>query len=172
MVSTIQTSRMAALLRNLDKAAQEYQRTKTLYDRARVDFEMAEGQFTRTKELASEMMTKLDWYHWQSDHPTVRYAATQIGPTIIQVLGDQAWLGALEFLQGNVEQYLPALFIESIANELETGGFDFRSTSPLREINAALINLAGVLKTDQGAYYVANTNEILEATRQTMGSGK
>ena len=57
-------------------------------------------------------------------------------------------------------KYEPSMFLSGITKTLENGGYDFQSSAPQREVNAALINLGGVLKTKYG-YQAADADETL-----------
>ena len=52
---------------------------------------------------------------------------------------------------------MPEASLTQIQEALDRGGFEFRTSTPLREVNAALINLVGVKK--DGDLYVCTDAE-------------
>jgi len=158
---TTRTARIAATLEELNVSGSEYNEAKSSYDVARVKYEMAREKFAKTKELATIMLGAVEWMQWQSIHEDLRYVGSQLGDAITQTLRSYAYEMASTFDPKGKQEYQPALFLGSITQRLEDGGYDFRSSAPQREVNAALINLGGLLKTKFGAYQVAETGQIL-----------
>lgn len=161
MIPEPQSVRLEALKEELENASSGYIHSKEEFDRARVRFEINRERFARTKELARDMMTTADWQNWQTAHPKVRYAATQIGTAILQLLQSKAWKAAVDYAAHTTKSYNPAIDLDTIIKELESGGFEFHSTAPSREANAALINLAGVMKTPENCYMVDNPDTVM-----------
>ncbi len=161
--------RVKAITAELEKTAREYTEAKESFEQERVEFEAAREKFAGVRRLASEMLTSQDWHIWRQNHESVKFAAMPIGEAIIEVLRDYAYGAAVDFLTSSDNQddqeFSPNLTTEKIVETLEAGGFEFRTTSPLREVNAALIKLDGVTKLELGGYQVANTGEILEMMR-------
>lgn len=154
--------RIEQIQNELQNAAHEYATAKMVYDTIRIRYEVARESFARIKEMASERMSAVEWVGWQAQNPTVKFAATQIGPAVIQVLEGRAWQAAGEHLGGSAATYWPYCTLDTIVGELEKGGFDFSSTAPKREVNAALINLGGVVKYEPNWYAIETFDSILE----------
>lgn len=149
-MATDKPQRIQAILGELNRAAMDYIYAKASYETTRVTFEAAREKFAGVKRLASEMLTSMDWYMWRQEHPNAMYAAMPIGEAILEVLDNHTYAVAFAYAEGGADKFRPFMSMEKIVEALESGGFEFRSTSPLREVNAALINLAGVTKTSSG----------------------
>lgn len=158
--------RVRAILGELDDAAKEYDDVKRQFEMSRVRFEVARERFAKTKELASVMMGHRDWFEWQSIHPNVKYAGSPLGDTIVGILYSNAWETAEIFVEKKSPGYQPSLSLESIARILEEGGYEFKSIAPMRETNAALMKLKGVMKNSIGWYQVDNADGILEELKK------
>ena len=155
--------RARILLQELERLAAEYQTAKVELDEAQMRFEIVKQSLSKTKELASEVMTWLDLHSWQLRYPGVKYAATAIGPAILDILDTNAREAAERFLDSTSTSkvFFTALSLSQIEVLLEAGGFEFNSVTPKREINAALINLTGVKRGKHGLYMLSNADEIL-----------
>ncbi len=161
-MATTRNARIAATLEELNAAAAEYNEAKRLYDVARVRYELAREKFAKIKELAVPMIGGGDaWWQWESDHEDLKYVGTQLGDAIILVLRSYAMDVADAFDPKGELKYDPALFLEGITQRLEDGGYDFKSSTPQREVNAALINLGGVNKEGFGRYKIADSDGVL-----------
>jgi len=157
------------MLSQLDKASKEYVVAKEEFDAARVSYEVARETFTRVRQLARAILSNDDWWHWAATHSSVQYTGLKIGDAIIEALENRAFDAALDYWssQGSREFY-PALTLEALQEEMERGGFEFRSSAPLREVNAALINLdpVQVIKDkNHKTYTLGDANKILEFCR-------
>jgi hypothetical protein len=139
-------------------------------DVARVHFEAARDRLASTKNLAAEIMDFPDWYNWRYTHTDVKYAAMQIGEAILEVLRDYAWSRAVAFITGEIKGYKPYKVLGEITKALEEGGFDFRTSTPQREVNAALINLN--VEKWQHMYAVSDKDEWLSLARSSIDADK
>jgi hypothetical protein len=112
------------------------------------------------------MLSALEWAKWQDRHPDVRFMGMAVGDAIKAVLDDNAFNQAYAFARNPDPEarYDPGLFLDQIVATLEGGGFEFRTLTPRREINAALMKLEGVEKKG-AAYRVADADETLERCR-------
>lgn len=157
------TKRVEAIEQELDRAAEDYVEAKNEFEGARVRFGVARERFASIKRLAAAMLPSWEFYEWQGNHPNVQYAASPIGEAILSVLQGTAYSRALQHLEKKKGAYWPWMSMDSIIDTLESGGFDFRTTTPAREVNAALIRLEGVRKHEKkGVYAIENAGEILE----------
>jgi hypothetical protein len=149
-------SRLEAILSELQRDSDDYIVAKQSFDVARVHFEAARDRLAATKALAADMMDFMDWYRWRTSHPNVKFAAGPMGEAITEVLNDCAVEEAFAFARGRKPKFDPFLALEQITLHLEAGGFSFRTSTPAREVNAALINL-DVLKA--GRKYAAKDKD-------------
>ena len=136
--------RILAITAELDETERHYREAKEEYDVALVHYETSKARFASTREKAHEIMTHLAWYSWLYDHPQVKYTGSPIGDSILRILQDFAISEAAEFVNGARKYFAPWLDIEGIATQLEGGGFEFRTATIGREVNAALLKLKGV----------------------------
>ena len=155
----------------LESAVAEYRSAKVVFERARVQFEIKRERFARTKELAATMMGSA-WYQWQVTHPDVAYTGIQIGDAILGVLANQAVRAAYQFAKGETKQYFAAMGLDQIVQTMESGGFEFNSATPGREVNAALINLARVNKPSPGTYVIAEADDLLKMAQSDVEGSK
>ena len=155
-------ARLKAIQRELERASLDYMKAKDAFDDAQVRFEIARDRITATKRLASDIMTWADWWDWRREHSEIRYAGTAIGEAIGDVLIDQAFEAAYPTLDDPSIPFNPSMNLEAITDALESGGFDFRSAAPRREVNAALINLEGVQKSPEDTYATTQAQEIFD----------
>ena len=153
-----------AISNQLNAAADEYAAAKAEFDRSQIRYEVAKKRLAVTKTFASDVMTPSEWGDWLLRHHKVRFAGVTIGEAIVEALRGHAsriaWEGAMAG-EGTEEV---GMKLEGILKALRAGGFEFRGLTPLREINAALINVTGVRKLDEeGAYTVENLDEVVNA---------
>jgi hypothetical protein len=166
--------RLQAIREELERAAGDYIAAKKLFARAQVEFEAAREKFAGVRQLASDMMTGRDWYTWRDEHAGVRYACMPLGEAIADLLRDYAYDQAERHVAGKADQFRPYMALSEIAAELEAGGYDFKTTTPMREVNAALIRLSEAVRSSSWANRYAHKDapEILEQTKarvQTQG---
>lgn len=162
------TIRAQTVLAELDRAAMDYVDAKKNFERARIAFEMARTKFTGIRQLAGQMLLPQDWVAWHQRHLGVRFAAMPTGDAIITVLRSHAYSQATVHFNSNGKQkFAPAMSLQAIATTLEQGGFEFQSSAPLREINAALINLQNVTKTESGLYETNDAQSLFEMVRKS-----
>lgn len=160
-----QPSRIQAIKAELDRSVAEYLRAKDEFERTQVEFETAREKLGGITRLASEMLDTLDWIMWQITHPNIRFVAMPIGDAILGALQTKASTAANEILNDPKQEFHPAMFLGEICKELDKGGFMFRTPTPMREANAALMNLKGVTKTQDGWYQIENAQTILEKAK-------
>lgn len=163
-------SRLQAILKELESDAVHYVDAKSEFDIARVHFEVARDRLAATKKNAVEIMDWEQWFTWRRSHASVRFAASPIGEAIQELLRDYAYDRAIAYVRGDVEVYSPFRGLSQITDELEQGGFDFRTSTPRREVNGALINL-DVLKFT-GLYAASDKNEFLAIARTSIDASE
>ena len=164
--------RLRAILRELEAATDEYDDRKKEFEIARVKYEVARERFAKTKEMARSMMGYRDWGQWQADNPDVKFSGTQLGNAIIEILSSTAWKAAEAFTENKSNAFQPSVSLESIARELEEGGYEFKSIAPMREANAALIKLKGVTKNTWNWYFANDADEILKIFEGALEPGE
>ncbi len=166
--------RIQAIEAELDRAAEEYTGAKDTFQEAQVAYETAREKLAGVKALATEMMPPNDWFKWQSENLGVTYLGMSLGDAIIAVLQNHAYTQAqLHVPFDLITAYRPSMPKDSIVEVLEAGGFDFRTTTPLREISAALLRLDGVEEQSDGEFVLTVADQILErvkAMQATEGS--
>jgi len=163
------TERVRAIINELQKATELYRATKHQYEWAQVQFESAREQFAGVRKLATDSLTTFDWIDWRLQNPDVRYAGMPIGEAIQEVLRDHAYEQANLVVRGVEKRYMHLLPLEGIPARLEMGGYDFRTLTPAREVNAALIHLSGVQKYVNG-YAIENHAEVLAEVKRWPAS--
>ena len=156
------SSLVQTILQQLNVAADEYTAANEVYITARVEYELARERFAKTKDMAWAMIGQSEWMKWSENHPNLEYTGTALGTAITGILGHQAWITASEYDQKSNKRFNPALDLESISRHLEQGGYEFKSTAPLRETNAALMKLNGVAKTRFNTYQINEAESYLE----------
>ena len=166
--------RVKAIKAELDKTAKEYLVAKQALDIARITFESARERYSGLKKHANSILQGTAWYEWQYNHRDVQYAATQIGSAIADVLWNHAFMVSYECSKNNspYDEYEPSMSIQEIASALEEGGFDFRSTTPMREVNAALIQLKNVVKLESGDYQIEDAKSIYDDLNEDTSKKK
>lgn len=166
---TTQSLRNQTILRELEEAAAQYNVAKERFEVARVEYEIARERFSRTKVMAAGMIGGTAWFNWRRAHANLQYAGTPMGDAITQILDTHAWTVAAAFDFNNPKHpYQPSMNLEGIARALEEGGYEFNSTTPLRETNAALMNLKGITKTEYSTYHVEGADTILGFFREAQ----
>ena len=159
--------RVQAILDELSRATHEYVEVKHTFDQARGQFEIAREKFGTVKRLAAEMLPWLEWSFWQEEHPDVKFAGIPIGEAILAALRDHALKVAYEHVNHPSENFVPEMTPDLLVEALESGGFEFRSATPLREINAAVINRKGIIKRASG-YRIEDADQILELIKESV----
>ncbi len=166
--------RVKAVLEELDRAAAEYEQAKDVYEDARARYQAAGERFASVRRLAKGGITGMEWFEWLSGHGAVRYAGMSLAEAIGEYLTDVAFQSAAEaastpdtpttrFSISTPHQYDPWRSLEQIMTGLEEGGYEFRTQTPGREVNAGLTNLATKVKNDvTGLYATVDHKEILE----------
>ncbi len=167
----VESSRIRAIKAELDKCAVEYRAAKDQFEKARVEFEIAREKLTGVKQLAANMLTDSEYRNWGWNHLDVVHAGVPIGDAISYALWNHAWDNAVECYK-NIEEcpYAPDLSLDRISDDLEKGGFDFRTSTPLREINGALLQLKGVEKLSNGNYKRVDSYEIYKSVEEAHSS--
>lgn len=127
----------------------EFETAKIALDRARARYDIAKHRFLATKRLADETaMTSTEY--WQDQYSAIIYFGLSIGRAIVRVLTEHVRRQAKMFVNKIPDWYEPEMTVEDIVKALEKGGFEFTSPTPMREANAALINMKGIMKTERG----------------------
>ena len=163
-------ARVKAILDELKRVVFDYTAARSDYEAARVHFEAARERLASIKKIASQVLSYDDWYRWQFSNPTVQYAGMSIGDAISHALDNRAYQCAADVVHATAGEFDPAMTLEQIVEELEGGGFEFRTPTPRREVNAALMKLDGIktLKTEDGGpvrYVTEEAEDILELFR-------
>lgn len=166
-------ARIEAAISQLDRAAESYLESREELEAARVRFRAASDALANARRMADDLLSSRDLFAWRREHPEVQYAGMSASEAIEELLTGTNENAAWSHCEDEKRPY-PAWFtLERIVEALEAGGFEFRSATPLREINAALINLKTVRKHEAaGAYTSADAEEILERTRALYDSLK
>lgn len=160
MLPTAAPRRVQAVLLQLDRVASDYKEAKESFESARVEFEAAREKFASVKQLAAGMLTSNDWWAWQQQNQSVKYAAMPIGDAILESLREHTFAAAWRSVEGEQASFMPHCSMDELVAQLEAGGFDFRSSTPRREVNAALLNLNGVAK-DGEMYLLDEADKML-----------
>jgi hypothetical protein len=161
--------RVQAIEAELQKSKQAYLKVKKNWLKARTEFAIAQEQFGVVRRHASEGLSHIDWWRWHRDpnNAEVRFVGAEMGDAILEILRDRARRDAQDIIK-NPDNENPSKFqmgLNAIVRELEKGSFEFRSATPAREVNAALIHLKGVTKS-QGGYAAADAEQIMEQERK------
>jgi hypothetical protein len=168
-------ARVKAILAELERVAAEYVENQKQYQAAHVHFQAARERFASIKRIASEMLAFNDWNDWQAGHSNVRYAAMTIGEAIREALQVRAFDAAAAVApspESAREHFSPGMTLEQIAEALEKGGFEFRTSTPKREVNAALIKLDGITKNAKTEEYeIGDAAEILQMFLAELETG-
>lgn len=163
---TEKPKRVKAILEELNAAANDYIQSKDWFQEYQVRFEAAREKLAGILQLAATMMPAYDLFEWQKNNTNVKYVGMSIGDSIIVTLQSRAYDVAVRHVRKKTEIFFPWTTKDGIVTELESGGFDFRSTAPLREVHAALIHLDGVTEdASKSLYKATNADELLERVR-------
>lgn len=163
-MSTQLVRRKGTMLDQLNKASEEYVRAREAFDAARVEYDVAREKFASVRRLAANVLSGSEWWHWRFTHDSVQFTGLKIGEAIVEALEGHAYASAWKHYEKN-EPYRPAMTLEQLQDTLERGGFEFRSTAALREVNAALMNLPKVERAGASGYRVKNHDEILKVMK-------
>jgi hypothetical protein len=156
-------ARVKAILEQLEGAAQDYVIARADFERSKTTLEAAREKLSAVKRIAMDVLDRPQWYGWQNQHEEVRYAGTSIGDAIRSALWKTAADAARAILNKKATIFYPALGLDEIAEVLESGGFEFRTATPKREIHAACIKLDGVQRDeDSGRIQLTDAYEVLE----------
>jgi len=159
-------ARIKAIKVQLDRAAEEYAEAQKEFEVARVNFQAARERFAGIKRMAHDALGHREWFSWQDQHENVQYAAMPIGDAISMVLVNKAFEVAAEVAE--ITRFNPGMDIEEIAEVLEAGGFEFQTTSHLREVNGALMRLKGAKRNKTtGKYEAPDAGEIFAAVNES-----
>lgn len=161
-------AREAAITTELDRAVHEHRGAKQEATNAQVRYHSAREALASIRRLATEMLSRKAMADWLDNHPDVRFMGMSIGDAILTILekraNEAAWAHANsrhEADERNRQVYYPYMSVDEITAELESGGFEFRSITPRREVNAALLKLQGV-KREGARYRKEDSAKILE----------
>lgn len=149
-------NRSKTIWAELERATAEYLQAKHAFEQAQILFESAKEKFSGIKRLASEILDPVSLFQWQQSHPVVQYAGMSIGDVILAVLRGRA-----------LSSDKAEMMLHEIVETLNAGGFEFKTPSPLREVNAALINLEGVEKTKFG-YKISENDAIVKLVKTVL----
>jgi hypothetical protein len=153
------TSRMQAIVAELDRASAEYTRCRAERDATNVRFEAARERFASVKRIANNILGGEEWWHWAFRNRNVMFAGMPIGVAVRDALAFHAIDCAIES-RGDRARYDPAVTMEQIYQKLDDGGFEFTSNAPRREVNAALMKQEGVKKLDDGRYEAEDAEDM------------
>ena len=163
-------TRVRVIEQELNRGAAEYLEARDIYVQVRTRFEAICMKFGGVRELAAQVMGHGDFVGWLCDHEEVQFVGTPIGEAIYSVLYSHAEQCAQDALgsDDNENTYVPFMDLDGIVEALEAGGFEFKSATPRREVNAALMQLKKVKSRSTGFYEVENAEQIFEGFSGTM----
>jgi exonuclease VII small subunit len=153
--------RLQSIEKELERAEAEYATAKEVYADARVRLEAAIEGLAGARRIAVGGMHPFDLLTRGLIKPDFRFVGMNLKDAIVNVLQKKAWIAATEALKSNIE-FDPCMDVYEMGDELEEGGFDFRTSSPSREINAALMQLKGITKLEDGSYHIENAQDVLQ----------
>lgn len=156
--------RVEVMFSQLDKTSEEYIGAKDAFDAARVEYEIAREKFASVRRLASGVLSPTDWWTWRIEHEAVQYTGLKIGEAIIEALEGYAYSAAYKHWESGAP-YAPSMSLEQLQETIERGGFEFRSTTALREVNGALLNLDRIERLTSGRYRVKDADDILKSMK-------
>jgi hypothetical protein len=165
----VRLRRVDTMVEQLDRTADEYSAAREEFDAARVRYEVARDKFASVRRLAINVLSTQDWWNWRNSHESVQYTGLKLGEAISDALENHAYDAAVQYWTArahaargnNKPEYSPVMPLERIQETLERGGFEFRTTTPLREVNAALIN-APTVKKEKHGFKAARADEVLQ----------
>lgn len=134
------------VMQKLQSAIDEYKAARAQYELARMEFELARERYLRTKDMAFEMMPlkeRLESFELYAD---LQFLGENIGDAIRKIMVDACVRMCMDFVVGKSATYEPCLSVEDLVKALKDRGFEFKSATPGREVNAALMRLYGIKK--------------------------
>ena len=156
-------ARIRAILAELNRVAMDYTEARSSFEEARTHFEAAREKFSAVKGIAAEVLSWTDLYNWEAKNPNIKFAGMAIGEAIVGALREKAVLSAIDVAGDPKHKFSPATGIDGIVEALELGGFEFKTATTKREVNGALMKLAGIHKIpNSGLYEAEDAYEILE----------
>ena len=163
--------RVRTILGELEKATAEFTEAKEQHVSSQARYDATRDKFITMRQLASEALSRTDWREWERGHHDVKYVGMQISEAIVGVLETHAYSSAFNHLDSKDGQtrYAPEMHVDRLVEELESGGFEFRSSTPGREINAAVLNRQDIEKVGRtGAYRTARYDELLQNAKRVV----
>lgn len=165
MAASRRPPRIDAMLEQLDETSENYIEARDEFDAARVNYEVAREKFASVRRIALEVLSHEDWLHWIAGNSRVQYTGVKIGDAILEALDLRAFVAARDHFENKVP-FEPGMTLQELQEAIERGGFEFRSTMPLREVNAALINLDRTRIAKKGVRFrLARAEKYLEQLR-------
>ena len=123
----------------LDQRKRELDASRASYERAMKRYENAldylREEFQTYKTIGADETAFLDWMVEMGLGASHLFTGMALGRAIIYILG-------------HIPEKEEGLELKEIVKELTEGGYHFQTSSPLRETNAALINLKQVGKAE------------------------
>ena len=166
MIDPSPNPRHRTIFGELEKARNEFVTAREICIAAQMARDAAKEKFIAMRRLAHEAVSGAEMWEWEENHKDVKYVGMDIGDAIERVLEMHAWQSALDHIDDPGRfRYSPAMADDALVEELEAGGFEFKSSSPLREIHAAVINKKSVTKLT-GGYRTAKAKDLLEQARE------
>ncbi len=157
--------RVIAMRQELNKRGAEFRDARERFEATRVSFEAARETLTGIRRLASKVLSDADCWVWKEQNPDIAYVGLSLGDAILRVLTNSAFSSAVVHHRTDGKTlYDPSMTLEDIVAELENGGFEFRTSGPLREVNAALIHLKDKEKHGE-RYRSSAAPKILDAAK-------
>jgi hypothetical protein len=141
--------REAAIIDELNSAAQNYRERRAAFEIERQRYEASLQSFIAVRRLADEVLPGVDYLTWENENPDVAMVGMDVGAAILAVLRTRAYQSAHEAAQDPKVSYRPRMSSWEISRVLDEQGFPFKTSTPRREVHAALLHLKGV-KRDMG----------------------
>ena len=163
-----QRNRHRIIEERLQEAKKKLLQKKEVLENARVEYETTKEEFSAIRRVASEIFTGYQMYGWQNKNQDVQFIGVPIGDAIIDLLRARAQKTADDHIQDSRHNFKPSLTMEQITNLLEDSGFEFRTLTPRREVNAAVRHLKGIERTSSGMYQIADAKGLLQRTKELM----
>ena len=157
-----------AILNKVESAIEEYKAALAAYEVARLEFTLARERYVRTKELAFAMMTLQEKWEWSQAHPELQFMRGSVGEAIDSVIFNACIRQCMAFVAGKAESYVPRFSVDQLVDALRRGGFEFKSATPGREVNAALMRLKDIEKN--GLDYIPS-DEVAEDVLKAVKDG-
>ena len=162
-------ARTQTILSELDRAETDLREALASHAKAQAEYDAARERFIGMRKLAASALSSAEWFRWEQNHPFVTYVGMEIGDAIIRVLEVHTYERAFAHIKNPKEQkFIPTMHVDKIIDALETGGFDFGTSTPKRVINAAALNKKKVRKVDGAApfYQLADADDYLNAAKE------